>query len=119
MRDVVLDQAVFDQLAEEMGGVVPARRIVTLYLDQLPHRVARLGLACAAGDARQAMDAVLSLKVSSATIGAAAMFVCARTVEGTVVLEDWTAALGAMDGVESAGRSTCAALTWLLDQPEG
>ncbi|MFC9352852.1 Hpt domain-containing protein [Arthrobacter sp. NPDC057013] len=57
-------------LAHEAGEAV-ARRFLDHYLELLPHRHARTLQTLTCGDAEEAMDAVLSLKVASAIVGAA------------------------------------------------
>ncbi|VXB75932.1 Hpt domain protein [Arthrobacter sp. 9AX] len=65
-----LDRTVLDRLRadlEDHEGVWKA--LVQAFIERLPYRVERLRLALAAGDFPAAMDAVLSLKISSQRLG--------------------------------------------------
>ena len=110
LEAAVFDGAVAEQLADELGEREVVGRITRHYRDALPGRVRRLSRACGAMDAEQAMDAVLCLKVTSATIGASAMSAVAGLVEQAVVERDWSAALGALSVVAGLATGTDEAL---------
>lgn len=63
------DPVALMSLAHEVGEA-GAQSFLDNYLATLPHRHARVLQTLASGDAKAAMDAVLSLKVSSAVVGA-------------------------------------------------
>jgi HPt (histidine-containing phosphotransfer) domain-containing protein len=107
---LVFDRLVFDRLASDLGDVAAARRIALLYLDLLEGRVARLATACEADDLETALDAVLSLKVSSAMVGAAAMRDRAAAVEACLTRGDCGGALRRLGRVRSACATTADAL---------
>ena len=109
----LVDGAVAELLADELGGGEVVGRIAGHYREALPGRVRRLSRACGAMDADQAMDAVLSLKVTSATIGASAMSGVAALVEEAIVERDWSGALGALSvvaGLQSVTDEALAAM---------
>ena len=110
LEAAVFDGAVAEQLADELGEREAVGRITRRYREALPGRVRRLSRACGAMDAEQAMDAVLSLKVTSATVGASAMSGVAGLVEKAVAERDWSAALGALSVVAGLAPGTDEAL---------
>jgi hypothetical protein len=110
VADDVVDPRVFEQLAAELGSLESARRIAAIYLDLLDGRVARLAGACEAGDVEAAMDAALSLKVTSATIGAAAMRDCALDLEGCLRRGGCGGADDALQRVRGARAATAEAV---------
>ncbi|HEU4666841.1 MAG TPA: hypothetical protein VFS79_04190 [Arthrobacter sp.] len=68
----VLDDRRLRKLAEDITCAV-AEQFATDYGGMLPHRILRIREAIRAGDREAALDAVLSLKTSSALIGALTM----------------------------------------------
>lgn len=87
-------------LREETQNDAAVLRFVASFLVLLPGRVNRILNAVRARDAAAAMDAVLSLKVTSAMIGALRMEQLCRCVEKAVACGDFDAAGGAGAGVE-------------------
>jgi len=65
----VYDPLKLMELADEAGEIV-AQRFINEYLALLPHRQDRILAKLAVGDDETAMDAVLSLKTTSAMVGA-------------------------------------------------
>lgn len=57
-------------LAEELGDSRPALRFLSTYLSMLPGRMLRISTGLCQGDREASMDAILSLKISSAMVGA-------------------------------------------------
>lgn len=76
-----IDPTVLERLAEELGSLGVAQRIGRIYLELLEERVSRLCTACEAGDVDAALETALTLKVTSATVGAVAVSGCAERVE--------------------------------------
>lgn len=76
-----VDPAVLEVLGEELGDLSVARRIATVYLELLEERVQRLGQACDAGEVNTALERTLTLKVTSATVGATGVSGCAADIE--------------------------------------
>ncbi len=114
LEAALFDVAVADLLADELGSREVVGRITRRYREALPGRVRRLSRACGAMDAEQAMDAVLCLKVTSATIGASAMSGVAGLVEQAVIEGDWSAALGGVSVVAGLATGTDEALAETL-----
>jgi histidine phosphotransfer protein HptB len=93
----VLDPAWLRQLADELKGREAAIRFALDYLDLLPGRGARILQALSGRNLAAALDAVLSLKVTSSMAGAVALEQLCRALELSLRngrLED-TAALAA------------------------
>lgn len=57
-------------LADELGDPKPAMRFLAKYLAMLPQRVERIVHACEEQDEAETTTALLSLKISSAMVGA-------------------------------------------------
>jgi len=57
-------------LADELGNPRPALRFLAKYLSMLPQRVERIVHAVDEGDSSETTTALLSLKISSAMVGA-------------------------------------------------
>ena len=87
----VLDAGALTTLAEELGRdfvLVFAARWSQL----LPRRIERIREGISARDVDAALDAVLSLKVSSSTVGAQQLAGVAASLEREVRHQDWKAA---------------------------
>jgi HPt (histidine-containing phosphotransfer) domain-containing protein len=79
--DVVLDPAVIESLRQltPPGEADVLAEILTMFVDEVPKKIAALQAAVLAGDAAQVARLAHSLKGSSGNIGAAAMLdVCRR-----------------------------------------
>ncbi|MEZ2391141.1 Hpt domain-containing protein [bacterium RCC_150] len=68
-----LDQRALQRLARDMHSHEAAEQFAAAYTRMLAARVERIDQALSSGDDHQAMDAVLSLKTSSAMVGALRM----------------------------------------------
>ncbi|WP_369745471.1 Hpt domain-containing protein [Paenarthrobacter sp. AMU7] len=66
----VLDACTLQALAEELDDSAPAISFLSTYLSMLPGRILRISTGLCLRDADASMDAVLSLKISSAMVGA-------------------------------------------------
>jgi HPt (histidine-containing phosphotransfer) domain-containing protein len=64
------DLSRIQSLADELGNPRPALRFLSKYLSMLPQRVDRIVHALDEGDASETTTALLSLKISSAMVGA-------------------------------------------------
>ncbi|MCM0615720.1 Hpt domain-containing protein [Paenarthrobacter sp. TYUT067] len=64
------DLSRIQSLADELGNPRPALRFLAKYLSMLPQRVERIVHAVDEGDASETTTALLSLKISSAMVGA-------------------------------------------------
>ncbi len=114
MADTVIDPRILAALADELEDHATAVSIARLYRENLERRVARLDAACSQEDLETAMDVVLSLKVTSATVGATAIRSSAERVETTLAIGDWAAARSATDVVRAATPATLGAFDSLL-----
>jgi HPt (histidine-containing phosphotransfer) domain-containing protein len=56
-------------LAEELGDPAPVLRFLSAYLSMLPKRMGRIDDGLSAAEAESSLEAVLSLKISSAMVG--------------------------------------------------
>lgn len=109
-----VDPRVLAALAAELQDPAAAVTIARLYRDNLERRLARLDTACDQADLETAMDVALSLKVTSATVGALAVRSCAERVETRLAAGDWTAARSAAVAVRAAAPATLGAIDALL-----
>ncbi|WP_159709130.1 Hpt domain-containing protein [Arthrobacter sp. 18067] len=66
----VLEPCRLQALADELGDPTPAIRFLSTYLSMLPGRILRISNGLCRHDPDASMDAVLSLKISSAMVGA-------------------------------------------------
>lgn len=83
----VLEPCRLQALADEMGDAKPALRFLSTYLTMLPGRLLRISNGLCQHDADASMDAVLSLKISSAMVGALETEDRCRAIE-SMILED-------------------------------
>ncbi|MBT2585925.1 Hpt domain-containing protein [Arthrobacter sp. ISL-95] len=86
-------------LADELGNPKPALRFLTKYLAMLPQRVERIVHAVDDHDAEETTTAVLSLKISSAMVGALETEHQCRAIESMIRedhFDDATQALPAL-----------------------
>lgn len=113
-HSALIDPRVLADLADELEDRAAAVGIARLYRENLERRVARLAAACAQEDLESAMDVVLSLKVTSATVGATAMRCFAERVETPLTCGDWVAARSAVEAARAAAPTTLGALDSLL-----
>lgn len=80
----VLDPATFQELSDSIGSPADALSFLGEYLSMLPGRVTRISNALKDCDAAAAMDAVLSLKISSTMAGAADVARTCRLIENLI-----------------------------------
>jgi HPt (histidine-containing phosphotransfer) domain-containing protein len=91
-----------------------ARVLVGRFRQLLPLRVRRIAAAVQTSDHEDAMDAVLSLKASSSTIGAVELHAIAVRVEGHLKSRDVRAAIVAASELPAAEQRATRALTAFL-----
>ncbi len=81
----LMDQTVLDRLREDLDEDEGYCRVfIGNFINYLPHRIGRLGLALTSGDVDGSVDAVLSLKTSSQMVGAERLAGLARALEGEI-----------------------------------
>lgn len=90
-----LDRQALKRLASDMHSTEAAEQFAATYIRMLPARVERITQALDNGDEHQAMDAVLSLKTSSAMIGALRMEEHCARLEHALARTDRTGAAAA------------------------
>ncbi|HET7399319.1 MAG TPA: Hpt domain-containing protein [Intrasporangium sp.] len=110
----LLDERVLARLGDEVGDREAALRFAAAYLGLLPTRVDRVCAACTASDSEAAEDAVLSLRVTSAMVGASLLMGLAAEVEMAVTRGDLVTARTAADGLPRVAAATAAAVAALL-----
>ncbi|WP_426004774.1 Hpt domain-containing protein [Paenarthrobacter sp. NyZ202] len=66
----VFEDRRLQHLADELGDAQPVLRLCSMYLSMLPGRISNICSGLDEGDEEATMTAVLSLKVSSAMVGA-------------------------------------------------
>ena len=89
---VVFDPTAVRSLTGDVGDRAFAAVFVTRYRRLLPERVRRIAAALTAAEVDDAMDAVLSLKVSSVTVGTLELAGLAAALERMVRAGDLVAA---------------------------
>lgn len=118
----LLDVGVLTRLGDDVGGREAALSFAAAYLDLLASRVERVCAACAARDAYAAEDAVLSLRVTSAMVGAGPLMGLAAEVEAAVTRGDLATAETAAGALPQVAAATAAAVAAVLaaagDRPE-
>ncbi|TDF93896.1 signal peptidase I [Arthrobacter terricola] len=95
-----LDRRPLKRLAKELRSKEAANKFAATYTRMLPVRVGRISEALSAGDDARAMDAVLSLKTSSAMVGALGMEEHCVRLERALIARDRAAAETAGEGIE-------------------
>jgi HPt (histidine-containing phosphotransfer) domain-containing protein len=91
-----------------------AHVFVTRFRRLLPRRLRRIEAALAGQDLEQAMDAVLSLKVSSCTVGAEELCTLGGRIEDHLRRADLAGAVQASEGLAGAADRTDEALAAYL-----
>jgi HPt (histidine-containing phosphotransfer) domain-containing protein len=115
----LVDRRVLVALAAELEDLPAALAVADRYRANLAHRLARLDRACADGDLDAAMDAVLSLKVGSATVGATRMQGYAESLESALRAGGCRDAESALARVRGCAPATLAALNRALAHHRG
>lgn len=110
----VLDEGVLAQLGRDLGDDLFPDRLARTFLELLPGRVGRLEEAVRAGDHAAAMDAVLSLRVSSATVGLVELARHAGRLEDGLRMRDRGAQEAALGELPPAAGRARGALAQLL-----
>jgi len=97
----VLDTAVLNDLADDLGDAGRLRTFLDLWTSMLTERVATLRDALAVDDQATALDRALSLRSSSAMIGLTSLAAAAAVLEQHLQDGDLAAARGAFAAVET------------------
>jgi HPt (histidine-containing phosphotransfer) domain-containing protein len=110
----VFDPQALTKLAHDMKDKAFARAFAVKYQRLLEHRVQRITTALSAPDFIDAMDATLSLKVSSTTVGTCELAEIAQQIELDVRRQDAPAARIRASTLPDAARRAHAALEQYL-----
>ena len=112
--DAVLDRTALRRLSRAVDDDVFVRKFAARYRELLPGRVARISSSLRGHDVDLVLDAVLSLKVSSATVGAQELAELAGVIEGEVRIFDLPPARTAAASLPPAALRADAALAAYL-----
>lgn len=112
--DAVLDRTALRRLSRAVDDDGFVRKFAARYRELLPGRVARISTSLRGHDVDLVLDAVLSLKVSSATVGAHELAELAGVIEGEVRIFDLPAARTAAASLPPAALRADAALAAYL-----
>ena len=110
-----LDTDALSRLAHAVGDISFPPRFAALYRALLPDRVTRIARSLVGHDLDAALDAILSLKVSSMTVGTQELAALACLIEGEVRVFDLPAARTAAGFLTAATDRADAALAAYLD----
>lgn len=112
---IFFDHTSVARLADDAGSRRFALHVVGTYERMLPHRVERIVAATTSGDQEAAMDAALSLKVSSHLVGATHLAELAIGVEQCLRSHDLAGARAVAGKLPAAATSTTMALASFLE----
>lgn len=114
----LIDAAVLDELEDELAGSGLAQRFARDYAAMWDLRLARLGTAVDSQDEDSALDAVISLKISSAMVGGIRLAKLAELLEGLIRRGDFVQGQAVMVGVARDGARTVSELqsTYILEK---
>ncbi len=116
----LIDTAVLDELEEELAGTGLAQRFARDYAAMWDLRLTRLGTAVDSQDEDSALDAVISLKISSAMVGGVRLARLAELLEGLIRQGDFAQGQAMMAGVALDGARTVSELqaTYILERAD-
>ncbi len=114
----LIDTTVLDELDDELAGSGLARRFARDYAAMWDTRLSRLGTAVDSQDEASALDAVISLKISSAMVGGVRLAKLAEVLEALIRQGDFVQGRAMMAGVAHDGARTVSELqsTFILEQ---
>ena len=114
----LIDAAVLAELEDELAGSGLAQRFARDYAAMWDLRLARLGTAVDTQDEAAALDAVISLKISSAMVGGVRLARLAEVLEGLIRKGDFVQGQAMMAGVAQDGARTVSELqsTYILEK---
>jgi HPt (histidine-containing phosphotransfer) domain-containing protein len=114
----LIDATVLDELDDELAGSGLAHRFARDYAAMWDMRLARLGTAVDSQDEASALDAVISLKISSAMVGGVRLAKLAELLEALIRQGDFVQGQAMMAGVAQDGARTVSELqsTFIVEQ---
>ncbi|MDR6438970.1 HPt (histidine-containing phosphotransfer) domain-containing protein [Paenarthrobacter nicotinovorans] len=98
----LLETCKLQALAEELGDSAPAVSFLSTYLSMLPGRILRISNGLCLHDADASMDAVLSLKISSAMVGAVETENQCRAIESMIRDDHFDSAVLALPALQNS-----------------
>ena len=96
------DLSRIQSLADELGNPQPALRFLAKYLSMLPQRVERIVHALDDRDAAETTTALLSLKISSAMVGALETEHQCRAIESMIREDHFDSAVEAFPALQNS-----------------
>ena len=108
--ETVFDPRALDRLGLDAADRAFAGVFAQKYRDLLASRISRIEEGLRTFDLTSAMDATLSLKVSSSTVGAVELAATAERIERAVRRQDLTAARREADSLPESARRTLAVM---------
>ncbi|WP_461856085.1 Hpt domain-containing protein [Arthrobacter sp. C152] len=113
----LIDSAVLEELEDELAGSGLAQRFARDYAAMWNQRLSRLGAAVDSQDEDSALDAVISLKISSAMVGGIRLARLAELLEALIRKGDFVQGQALMVGVAQDGARTVSELqsTYILE----
>ncbi|ELT43600.1 Hpt domain-containing protein [Arthrobacter nitrophenolicus] len=112
----LIDAAVLDELEDELAGTGLAKRFARDYAAMWDQRYSRLAAAVHSQDSESALDAAISLKISSAMVGGVRLAKLAELLETLIRLGDFGQGKVLMERVAMDGGLTITELqsTYIL-----
>ena len=112
----LVDAAVLEELEDELAGSGLAQRFARDYAAMWDQRCTRLAAAVDSQDSESALDAVISLKISSAMVGGVRLAKLAELLEVLIRRGDFGQGLALMKRVAQEGGQTVSELqaTYIL-----
>ena len=113
----LVDAAVLEELEDELAGSGLAQRFARDYAAMWDQRYARLAAAVDQQDSASALDAVISLKITSAMVGGLRLAKLAELLESVIRLGDFGQGQALMERVAQDGGQTITELqaTYILE----
>ena len=113
----LVDAAVLEELEDELAGSGLAQRFARDYAAMWDQRYARLAAAVDGQDRASALDAVISLKITSAMVGGLRLAKLAELLESVIRLGDFGQGRALMERVAQDGGQTVTELqaTYILE----
>ena len=106
----LVDAAVLEELEDDLAGTDLARRFARDYASMWDQRYARLAAAVDSQDGAAALDAVISLKITSAMVGGIRLAKLAELLEAVIRLGDFGQGQVLMERVAEDGSLTISEL---------
>ena len=113
----LVDAAVLEELDDELAGSGLAQRFARDYAAMWDQRYTRLAAAVKNQDSDSALDAVISLKITSAMVGGLRLAKLAELLESVIRLGDFGQGQALMERVAADGGQTVSELqaTYILE----